>query len=227
MKRIVCFSGGMNSTAMLLMLIEKGYQIDEIVYFDPGSWEFLQIKKHIIQVEKYINRKITMLKPKKSFEYWFWQHWPERKHKQPGLGKSWPCAMRRWCTRVKTETIDKHCKEVVRYIGFTYNEIKRCESKNIQNIYPFPRFPLIEWELTEKDCLEYCYSKGFDFGGLYNYFDRVSCWCCPLQKINSLRNLYKYFPEKWKILQMMDSLTWQQFRSDYSVEQLTKRFKEE
>lgn len=31
-KHIVCFSGGKDSTAMLLLMVEKNYPIDEIIF---------------------------------------------------------------------------------------------------------------------------------------------------------------------------------------------------
>jgi 3'-phosphoadenosine 5'-phosphosulfate sulfotransferase (PAPS reductase)/FAD synthetase len=225
MKTIVNFSGGKDSTAMLLLMIERKIPFDEIVYFDSGFWEFPEMKKHLKQVEEYTGRKIIRLKPEKSFSYWFWQHWPAREHKQPGLGKSWPTPIRRWCTRVKNETQDKYCKDAVRYIGFAYDEQKRVKSKNIQKLNA--KFPLIEWGMTEKDCLEYCYEKGFIWNYLYNAFNRVSCWCCPLQPLKALKMLYIYFPRLWEILKMMDANTWQQFRKDYSVMELENKFKNE
>jgi 3'-phosphoadenosine 5'-phosphosulfate sulfotransferase (PAPS reductase)/FAD synthetase len=229
MKKVVCFSGGKDSTAMLLLLIERNISFDEIVYFDAGPWEFPQMKEHINLVEKHIGRKIIRLRPEKSFSYWMWEHWPDRKHKQPALGKSWPSPIRRWCTRVKAQTIDKYCSDSLRYIGFSYDELKRCDARNIQKLSPFPRFPLIEWKMSEKDCLNYCYDNlpGAPWGGLYEYFPRVSCWCCPLQPISSLFNLWKFFPKLWKKLKLMDNATWQQFRKDYSVEELEKRFHNE
>ena len=38
------------------------------------------------------------------------------------------------------------------------------------------RHPLVEYGITEAQCLDYCLSKGYDFGGRYNHFARVSCF---------------------------------------------------
>jgi 3'-phosphoadenosine 5'-phosphosulfate sulfotransferase (PAPS reductase)/FAD synthetase len=46
MKYDCSFSGGKDSTAMLLMLIEKGCPLDRIIFFDTG-WEFPQMYDHI------------------------------------------------------------------------------------------------------------------------------------------------------------------------------------
>ena len=78
--------------------------------------------------------------------------------------------------------------------------------------------------MTEADCLAYCEARGFDWGGLYDLFRRVSCWCCPLQPLSELCTLRKHFPELWKKLRHMDAHTWRQFRADYSGEQLEQRF---
>ena len=37
--------------------------------------------------------------------------------------------------------------------------------------------PLVEYGMTEAQCLDYCLSKGYDFGGRYNHVARVSCFC--------------------------------------------------
>ena len=78
--------------------------------------------------------------------------------------------------------------------------------------------------MTEADCLKYCYDRGFDWGGLYEYFNRVSCWCCPLQSFDDLRQLYHHFPDLWAQLKRWDNMTWRDFRQGYSVEKLEKRF---
>lgn len=70
MKHIVQFSGGKDSTAMLLMMLERGMPVDEIIFCDTGK-EFPDMYKHIQKVEQYIGRPITRLKADKSFDYYF------------------------------------------------------------------------------------------------------------------------------------------------------------
>ena len=53
MEHIVSFSGGKDSTAMLLMMLEKNMPIDEIIFCDTGK-EFTQMYEHIEKVQKYI-----------------------------------------------------------------------------------------------------------------------------------------------------------------------------
>jgi hypothetical protein len=78
--------------------------------------------------------------------------------------------------------------------------------------------------MTEADCLAYCYERGYDWGGLYEHFRRVSCWCCPLQSLPELRALRKHYPDLWQKLREWDEKTWRKFRRDYSVEELDIRF---
>lgn len=53
MEHIVQFSGGKDSTAMLLMMLEKDMPIDEIIFCDTGK-EFPQMYEHIEKIQKYI-----------------------------------------------------------------------------------------------------------------------------------------------------------------------------
>ena len=52
---IVSLSGGKDSTAMLLRMIEEGWPIDIILFCDTGR-EFDAMYQHIDKVEKYIGR---------------------------------------------------------------------------------------------------------------------------------------------------------------------------
>ncbi len=73
MKHIVSFSGGKDSTAMLLKMLENKMKIDEIIFCDTGK-EFPQMYQHIRKIEDYIKRPITILKSEKSFDYYMFEH---------------------------------------------------------------------------------------------------------------------------------------------------------
>ena len=229
MKHIVQFSGGKDSTCMLLMMLERGMQVDEITFCDTGM-EFPQMYEHIDKVERYIGRPITRLKREHSFEYMMFEHQKTKGKRIGEKGYGWATMQNRWCTRYfKEELASKHIRgqKALRYIGIAFDEPKR----HI-NVHKNIRHPLFEWQITEKMALEYCYNHGFDWGGLYEKFRRVSCWCCPLQPISELRTLYHDFPSWWTKLLEMDKRSITQFhgkivdkfRPDYSVEQLEQRF---
>lgn len=222
-KYVLSLSGGKDSTAMLLRLLEENRPVDLILFCDTGI-EFPQMYEHINRLEAYINRPIIRLKAEHDFEYYFNEYSPKRKN--PALaqyrGMSWAGPRNRWCTgMLKIRVIDTYLKKLkenytlIQYVGIAADETDRLKDKC---------YPLVEWGMTEKDCLAYCYAKGFDWGGLYRIFSRISCWCCPLQGLNELRKLYRYFPDLWKRLEEWDENTWRSFRKDYSVRQLAVRF---
>ena len=98
-KHIVQFSGGKDSTCMLLMMLEKEMPVDEIIFCDTGM-EFPQMYEHIDKVEHYIGRKVTRLKAEHSFEWYMFEK-PRTKGKWQDLcGYGWARMWQRWCTRV-------------------------------------------------------------------------------------------------------------------------------
>lgn len=224
MKHIVSFSGGKDSTAMLLKMIEKNMKIDEIIFCDTGM-EFPEMYEHIAEVGRIVDMEITILKADKSFEYMMLEH-----QKRNGkIGYAWPDFRNRWCTSylkkdVVRRYLDKYKNfKVIEYHGIATDESHRANKNKEKNV----KYPLIEWNMTEKDCLEYCYSKGLNWNGLYKQFKRVSCWCCPLQSLKELKSLYKYHNELWEKLKELDRKSWNKFRLDYSLDQLEDRFKKE
>lgn len=65
---VVSFSGGKDSTAMLLHMIELGMQIDCILFCDTGL-EFPAMYEHVNRVERNIGRPITRIRAAESYEY--------------------------------------------------------------------------------------------------------------------------------------------------------------
>lgn len=228
---VVSFSGGKDSTAMLLRMLELEEQINEVVFCDTYK-EFPQMLEHIEKVKKVVEEhgiKFTTLRSERSFDYYMFEYEPKRKNEAYiGLkGFSWAGNRARWCTsRMKIQVINRYfnelskSKKVIHCVGIATDETERIERENNKS----KRLPLVEWGWTEADCLSYCYALEYDWGGLYELFNRVSCWCCPLQPLEELRKLRKHYPELWEELAEMDKKTWRKFRADYSVEELEKRF---
>lgn len=205
-KSIVSFSGGKDSTAMLLMMLERGMKIDYILWCDTGM-EFPGMYDHIEKVDKYINDKygksVTRLHSGHTFE-WGLAEIIRTQGKRAGLpGYGWPSAKIRWCTSMlKREPVQEFMKvhglhkgNTKNYIGIAADEPKRVHD----DIYP-----LFEWGITEAQALDFCYSRGFDWGGLYKDRTRLSCWICPLQTVQSLKLLYRDFPELWTELRRLN-----------------------
>ena len=208
---------------MLLRLVEENRPIDEILYCDTG-WEFPQMYDHLDRLEQTIGRPITRLKAPLTADQYFYEYTARPDAKLvTDRGLSWPSHTCRWCTgRLKTHVINRHLSQLRRqyqleqYVGIAADEAHRCKELH---------YPLVEWGMTEADCLRYCKKHGFDWGGLYDIFRRVSCWCCPLQPLSELRKLRVHCPDLWQKLLYMDAHTWQPFRPDYTARQLDIRFK--
>lgn len=224
MKHIVSFSGGKDSTAMLLRLVEENKPIDEIIFCDTGV-EFPDMIEHINKVSEYINMPITILRADKSFEYIFTkQKRPPSSKYSDVEGYGWSSAKRRWCTNMlKTAVFKQYLKsqdEYRTYIGLAYDEQRRIlRNKDSRNLYP-----LNDWKMTEADCLQYCYERGFDWNGLYKIFKRVSCYLCPLQRKADWLNLEKYYPDLFRHAIELDRVSPYRFSPNETLEQRIARW---
>ena len=207
MKYIASCSFGKDSLAMILVLIEKSYPLDEVVFYDTGK-EFQSIydtRDIVLPLLKSLGIKYTELKPEMSFDYKMFEK-PVKKrgtdvvHK---YGYSWCGGTCRWGTTDKLQAIERYAKGCVEYVGIAHDEPKRLEKERKGN----KRFPLDEWEMSENGCLQHCYSKGFflEENGvrLYDILDRVSCWCCRNKNLRELKNIFIHLPEYWNKLKMI------------------------
>lgn len=240
---VVSLSGGKDSTAMLLRMMEIGEHIDEVVNVDTGM-EFPAMYEHLDTIRRQVEAagiKYTRLANEKGFEYIMLRQPIESKKFGTHYGYGWPTPVIRWCTRhMKLDLLERHAKEIrehynlIQCVGIACDEYKRLERP--QNNKPGIRHPLVEWEWSEADCLEYCLERERADSGwaeLYRLFNRVSCWCCPLAPISELRKLWKHYPDLWARLQEWEAYMeahppyYAKFKQEWTVAMLTDRFERE
>jgi len=226
MKYIANVSFGKDSLAMVLMLIEKGYPLDEVIFYDTGK-EFQAIYRLRDKVKPLLESRgirFTQLEPDKSFDYRMFEH----KTKSGKTGYGWCGGLCRWGTTYKVAALDKYGKGAHVYIGIAADEHNR-----LQKTYDGSKsFPLAEWNMTERDCLAYCYSQGFDWNEngveLYGILDRVSCWCCRNKNLRELKGMYLHLPDYWQKLKEIQSLLPAPMKGEgKSVFDLERRFASE
>lgn len=234
------FSGGKDSTYLVLRLHELGIKMADIVYFDTG-WEFPHMEAHIAQVEDIIKQKITRLVPREGFDFLLARKARTRNIKNTRKGYGWPSTMRRWCTGEKQRAINAYANSltwqgitlpVIQCLGYASDESARVEKHKARKVPRFQGYgyPMVDWGITENHALEYCREHGLTWGGLYDIFDRVSCWCCPLGGIAHARKIYHRFPMLWHRMLEMESWLPEQYRryaGESTVSDLDRRFYKE
>lgn len=230
MKYYASISFGKDSLAMLFMLIEKQYPLDEVVFYDTGM-EFQAIydtRDKILPILAAHNIKYTELYPEQSF---LWNMF-ERPVKKRGTdiihkhGYSWCGGSCRWGTSQKLKALKAYTNDGVDYVGIAADETHRFEKEKRLNKV----LPLVEWNIAESQALQYCYKRGFTWEEngyqLYNLLDRVSCWCCGNKNLKELRNMYLYLPEYWDKLKELQKRTDRPYRrnSHETIFDLENRF---
>lgn len=226
---IASVSFGKDSLAMLLKIIEKGYPLDEVVFYDTGM-EFqaiYNIRDKVIPILKTHNIKYTELTPKQPFKYTMFEKPVKKRDGTISKGYSWCGGRCRWGTTEKLKAIEKYCKGCFEYVGIAADEPTRLSKERKGNKI----FPLAELNMTERECLLYCYEKGFDWNEdgieLYSILDRVSCWCCANKNLKELKNYYKHLPRYWQKLKELQLKTSRPMKyNKYTVFDLEKKFEE-
>ena len=134
MKYILSYSGGKDSTAMLIKMLEENIQIDEIIFSKIKATsqigaELPEMYLYIDKINSYIkenyNKEITILEQSKSFEDYFYTRKVRGKNKNKIYG--FPYTISAWCNdRLKIKVFKEYFKSIkedyICYIGIAYDE---------------------------------------------------------------------------------------------------------
>ena len=216
---------------MLLLMLEKGMPIDDIIFADTGM-EFQELYDYIEHIEGVIGRKITRLHPKHTWDEIFFR--PNIKGKNKGVVTFFPrvvgCNMQ---TYLKLEPIKRYYRSIsddyTVYIGIAFNEPKRYE-----RLKPNEKAPLYEWGIDENFVIQELKRRGLH-NPLYDTFDRLGCYTCPKQSLNALRSMRKHYPKEYaKLLWYGEQAElnaterrFAEYKPGWTVAELERRFQQE
>lgn len=233
MKYIASCSFGKDSLAMIIKIKELGLPLDEVLYceinFDeetsgetPEMYAFIK-KAEKILLDKY-NIKVTHIKGI-TFKEQFYKI--KKKGKHIGDNYGFPYVIGAWCNdRLKMKPIKNYYKSIKEpykcYIGIAYDEPKRYErldkEKNIA--------PLYDLKITEKEAMEICRNNDL-LSPIYKTSFRGGCWFCIKQNLKQLKWLYETHNDLWNKLKKMEKDSFNNFKINYTIEQLEEKFKKE
>jgi len=181
MKEPISFGGGVNSVAMTIMLVNKGWHGD-IVFADTGAeWPETYCYMDYFEREWLQPRGLSITRL--GAEY--------RKGKVPrnvpGLieycehYRLTPFAAFRWCTRIfKAEPCKAFCGDVPMLIGIAADESRRQKGA---------LRPLVDAGITRQGCIEIIRAEGLDVPR------KSGCYICPLQPDYQWYELWRKHPE--------------------------------
>ena len=228
---IASFSGGKDSVAMVLKLIEENKPLDRIAFIDTGL-EFGEQNNMIRICERRFKELkpdiiFDRIKPEKTFEEYFYTVKKTGKYKGQIYGWPFTAGFNSWCNdRLKQRPFRKYQKQFegdeIIYLGIAADEPKR-----LKKLESNRRAPLAEWNMTEEDCLKYIKEKGF-WNPMYWKFERQGCYLCPKQNNKSLKVVRRRYPDLWQKMLEMDKDSPIPFRADgTTLQELEERFRYE
>ena len=132
-KHIISFSGGKDSSAMLLRMIELGMPIDEVLFCDTGK-EFPQLYAYVERMKIHVESlgiTFRTIQPHKN------KVWDDSffgritRGKLKGKVRGWPLMIFHcwWSRDAKFVPLNKECEGHERYIGFAADETRSEERR--------------------------------------------------------------------------------------------------
>jgi 3'-phosphoadenosine 5'-phosphosulfate sulfotransferase (PAPS reductase)/FAD synthetase len=193
MSQVVAFSGGKDSTALVLRMAELGEAFECL--FTPTGNELFELAAHIDRIVARIDRPLV-LPPNQTLRYWIDYH------------QALPNWRMRWCTRqIKIEPCIAYLKAhpgSILCVGLRADEEDR---DGLYGDYAYYRYPLQEWDWGIDDVWRYLGEQGVTIP------ERTDCALCYAQRLGEWWRLWKNHPEEFEAGVQLEQKYGHTFRS--------------
>lgn len=181
-RHILSFGAGVNSVALMILLLREGLPFDEAVFADTGgevpeTYEYLKIAKEFLR-----DRGVPLTILAKRGRTLYETAWDRQ---------VFPSAIWRWSTRdYKITPILRHYRSfgvhINQYLAIARDEIERMKDSRVD--YVTNIYPLIDRRITRAGCIELIESEGLPIP------ERSSCYFCPFNSVERWRWLDEHHP---------------------------------
>ena len=182
-RHVLSFGGGVNSVALMVVLLREELPFDEAVFADTGgevpeTYQYLEIARQYL-TDHGIPLNVVSKRGRSLYE----TSWDR---------KVFPSAIWRWSTRdFKITPIQRHYRSldvhINQYLAIAWDEIHRMKDSRVD--YVTNLYPLIDRRLTRADCIDIIQDVGLPTP------QRSSCFFCPFNSVDRWRWLYETHPD--------------------------------
>lgn len=184
MRHILSFGGGVNSVALMILLVREASPLDEVVFSDTGS-ELPETYQYLDTTRDFLGRHgipFTVVSKTSGVSLYdtCWQR------------RVIPSAVWRWSTRdFKVTPIHRYYRSfktpIAQYLGIAYDEIERMKDSRVD--YVENVFPLVDRRITRAGCVQIISSEGLPIP------EKSGCFFCPFNSGERWKWLHKTHPD--------------------------------
>ena len=237
MKHIASCSFGKDSMATVLLALEHGEPLDEVVYCEVKFDEYTsgEVPEHrdfildcaIPFLERNGVRVVRLLSPMTYIQSFYRVL---KKGANAGKLNAWPlcgrCCIQRDCKLPPIKAYKRaQGRDTVQYIGISSDEDER-----LARLDGVKRVSLLaKYGKTEKDTAEICKAAGL-LSPIYHFAKRNGCFFCPNAGMSELRHLRTYHRDLWDSLlecQKAQNKATELFNRNYRIDELDERLRVE
>lgn len=200
MKVVAAFGGGVDSTAMLIGMVQRQEPVDLVLFADTGG-EKPHTYRHVERFSGWLQEHgypaITVVREKTTLE----ADCLTRKA-LPAIAYGLKTCSQRFKVRPQERFLKDWAKgeEITQLIGYDASEERRVKD----HAKYANRYPLIEWGWNRKKCLEVIEEAGLPNPG------KSSCFFCPSSKaweVLDLKAKYRHLLERALVIEDQAELT--------------------
>ena len=181
---ILSFGAGVNTVALMVMLVRDNAPLDGVVFADtggetPDTYDSVEVARRYLDSCN-IPFRVVKARPRDTDLY-------GTAHRRRVI----PSVQWRWCTRdFKVNPIHRYYKtlgkHVNQYVGIAYDEVHRM--KDSREEYVTNLYPLVDLRLTRDDCIDLIAEAGLPIP------EKSGCYFCPFNSTVRWRRLLDQHP---------------------------------